>query len=234
MTDELTPEQESVRRLLAEARHDLPAPSEVVTRLDDTLASLVAERGGARPPEAHVPVIDLAARRRRRAGVGLLAAAAVVVGGVALGQGLPRLSGSNDASSSAGGDMATSQDQAPRDDAGSAGEGDSTAPGPESLKSSATGPEVSYPTLSAYDADLDNELLDLRTTDSARSVESGLVRGLKGCGLGGTGQGRRVPAQVDGESGVVIFRRPDADVQRVDLYVCGSSVPVRTLTLPAP
>ena len=40
----LPPEQEAVRRLLADARHDGPPPPDVVARLDETLASLVAER----------------------------------------------------------------------------------------------------------------------------------------------------------------------------------------------
>ena len=108
MTDSprLPPEQEHVRRLLADARHDGPVPPEVVARLDETLASLVSERGGAPleqsgpgPDRATAPVVDLGARRRRTAGIGLLAAAAVVVAGVALGQALPRTAGGDDASS---------------------------------------------------------------------------------------------------------------------------------------
>ena len=40
----LPPEQDAVRRLLADARHDGPPPPDVADRLDETLASLVAER----------------------------------------------------------------------------------------------------------------------------------------------------------------------------------------------
>jgi hypothetical protein len=84
--DELTPAQEQrVRRLLAEARHDEPVPDDVAARLDDVLARLAAERAGS-DHGATAPV-DLAAhaRRRRRLGAGLLvAAAAVVAGGVAV------------------------------------------------------------------------------------------------------------------------------------------------------
>ena len=101
-----TPEQEAVRRLLAESRHDGPTPPEVVARLDEALASLVAERGTdplVSDEPAPARVTDLGARRRRLAGVGLLAAAAVVVAGVALGQALPR-SGDDTAG---GGDAAT-------------------------------------------------------------------------------------------------------------------------------
>ena len=37
----LPPEQEAVRRLLADARHDGPTPPEVVARLDAALSSVV-------------------------------------------------------------------------------------------------------------------------------------------------------------------------------------------------
>ena len=109
MTDPtgLPPEQEAVRRLLADARHDGPIPPGVVARLDAALASLAAERGESSPAEdAPAPVVDLGARRRRAAGIGLLAAAAVVVAGVAIGQGLP-LQGSSDSGSAAGGALDT-------------------------------------------------------------------------------------------------------------------------------
>ena len=82
---ELTPEQESeVRRLLAEARHDEPIPTEVADRLDTVLADLTRDEPGS-PGVA--PVIDLAARRRRRNAAAVLAgAAAVIVAGFAIGQ----------------------------------------------------------------------------------------------------------------------------------------------------
>ena len=74
---ELTPEQESaVRQLLAEARHDVPIPSDVADRLDTVLAGLSRDEPGA-PGVA--PVIDLAARRRRRNAAGVLAGAAAVI-----------------------------------------------------------------------------------------------------------------------------------------------------------
>ncbi|HEU4335933.1 MAG TPA: hypothetical protein VFR45_01340, partial [Nocardioides sp.] len=106
----LPPEQEAVRRLLADARHTAPPPPEVVARLDDTLATLVSQRaaeptagstaeaGDARGDRSPGRVVDLGSRRRRMAGIGLLAAASVVVAGVAIGQALPR----GDDASSAG------------------------------------------------------------------------------------------------------------------------------------
>ncbi len=121
----LPPEQDAVRRLLADARHDGPPPPDVVARLDETLASLVAERsaeltaedtaGAATGHDDRSPgrVVDLGSRRRRVASIGLLAAASVVVAGVALGQALPR--GSNDtADSAAGGQSDTSLAESPR------------------------------------------------------------------------------------------------------------------------
>ncbi|MCD6639528.1 MAG: hypothetical protein LT071_06395 [Nocardioides sp.] len=84
MTQEpLSPDQQAVRQLLGEARHEAPMPPEVVARLDETLASLVAERSPADVAAAVAPVVDLAARRRRRRASLVLAAAAVVVAGVA-------------------------------------------------------------------------------------------------------------------------------------------------------
>ncbi len=231
-----TPEQDAVRRLLAQARHDGPTPPEVVARLDERLASLVSERESLPAPAV---VVDLGARRRRTAGIGLLAAAAVVVAGVALGQALPRTSGGDDAgASSAGSDMVTSQEPGPSDGSADTGGGDAGSgaaeQSPESLKSAASAPEAAYPTLSSADTGLDADLLDLRTSRTPGLAGLDAARTLTGCDLQGVAPGRRVGAQVDGLSGVVVFRRPDGATQQVELYVCGTSRPVRTITLPAP
>src|SRR6478752_190941 len=112
----LPPEQEAVRRLLADARHDGPPPPDVVARLDETLASLVAERSGdpttERDDRSPGRVVDLGSRRRRVASIGLLAAASVVVAGVALGQALPR-GGNDTADSSAGSASDSSMAESP-------------------------------------------------------------------------------------------------------------------------
>jgi hypothetical protein len=232
----LTPEQDAVRRLLADARHDGSTPPEVVARLDETLASLVAERDGAPLPgdgPAPAPVVDLGARRRRTVGLALLAAAAVVVAGVAVGQGLPRMSGGQSDSAAGGGaDTATSQDRELAD--GSDSGAGSAEQSPEALKGTSVAPKASYPTLSSTDPGLDDELLDLRATTNAAAAEPGPARTLGDCDLQGIGGGRRVAAQVDGSSGVVVFRRPDGATQQVELYLCGTPAPVRMLTLPAP
>ncbi len=240
MTDPtgLPPEQEAVRRLLADARHDAPTPPEVVTRLDEALASLHAERV-AGPAADIAPVVDLGARRRRLAGVGLLAAAAVVVAGVALGQGLPGTSGGA-SDSAAGGDAATSQRDLADDSSGnnldSGGAAESQEMAPQSRKSGTPAPLAAYPTLSSDDSDLDEEVLGLRSSayDASAPQASMSAERQTDCDQGGTGRGRRVLAEVDGQAGVVVFRRAVGAAQQVDLYVCGDPQVVRTLTLPAP
>lgn len=243
MTDatDLPPEQEAVRRLLADARHDGPPPAEVVARLDETLAALVADRGAAPPADAPAassertaPVIDLSARRRRLAGVGLLAAASVVVAGVAIGQVLPR--GSGDAGSSAGSDssLAESRTEAEQDVQSDESGADGSELAPELLKSPSATPFAGVPTVSATDPALEQQLVDLRSDATARSQDLGSVDALSSCALPGLGQGRRLVAQVDGRLGVVVFRSPDGGSQQAEVYVCGTPDPVRTLTLPAP
>ncbi|SEC02549.1 hypothetical protein SAMN04489844_1530 [Nocardioides exalbidus] len=236
MTDpDLTPEQEAVRRLLADARHDEPTPPEVVARLDEQLAALVDARATTplvteRPP---APVVDLGARRRRAVGIGLLAAAAVVVAGVGIGQVLP--SGSGDS----GGSTSADSGSADRELADQPAEGGSDAGGsadselaPESQKS--VTPFASSPTVSADDPQLEDELLAARSTAPLSSDASGAPAPGTACDLPALGRGRQVAAEVDGQPGIIVFRRPSGAAQQVELYVCGTPEPVRTLTLLAP
>lgn len=250
MTDSpgLPPEQERVRRLLADARHEGPVPPEVVARLDETLASLVSERAGA-PLETSgpshddsSPVVDLGARRRRRmAGVGLLAAAAVVVAGVAIGQALPRTSGGDSASDSGGAAAGSGgtersfggESDGQSDDSGADSSSGAEAPG--SLKSVAPTPLAGLPAVSLSDPDLADRLLALRGDAVSRSTGQPLTPDVQGtCLMRGIGPGRRLLAQVDGQPGTVVYQPPSGAAQGVAIYVCGSGEPVRTLTLPAP
>lgn len=248
MTDspDLTPEHEAVRRLLADARHDGPTPPEVVARLDETLAGLVADRSSAADDDTTVsegrtaPVVDLAARRRRLVGTGVLAAAAVVVAGVALGQVLPGGQGSDDAGSSAGSaDRSTSS--LAEDDAGAQADGDaggdsssSQEMAPQS-KSASPAPLAAVPTLSSTDAQLADQVEELRATPTSAGAERRQTLDLmRTCALSDLGRGRRVAAQVDGRPGLVLFQPADEATQGVAIYVCGTPEPVRTLTLPAP
>ena len=241
-TPGLTPEQEAVRRLLADARHDAPTPPEVVARLDETLAALVAGRDtgrdtGARDTsdDARAPVVDLAARRRRFASIGLLAASAVVVAGVALGQVLP--GGSDDGATSAdsaGGSSAVESPESQLDSGGTDSEdgpggSELSVPAPQELRS--TAPGADSPSLSTSSDDLDQQLLGLRGTTAKVPLAPDAATA---CETGATGPGRRVLAEVDGQPGLVLLRRPDGAAQQAEVYVCGITDPVRTLTLPAP
>ena len=250
----LPPEQEAVRRLLADARHTAPPPPEVVARLEDTLATLVSQRAAeptagstaerdARDDRSPGRVVDLGSRRRRMAGIGLLAAASVVVAGVAIGQALPRgddassAGSQSDSSPAEAGDAgASSAESDASTDSGSGSGSDSGAgsePTPESLKSSpaTTG---GLPSLSTADADLDAQLLVLRE-DAAGRREAAALDALSGCDIPRPGRSASaVPAEIDGQVGVVVFRRPVEEAQVVELFVCGLAAPARTITLPAP
>jgi hypothetical protein len=255
----LPPEQEAVRRLLADARHDGPPPPDVVTRLDETLASLVSERASeptSEPTSAHTTahddrspgrVVDLGSRRRRVASIGLLAAASVVVAGVALGQALPR-GGSDSGESSAGSQSDTSlaESSEPSEAGGSGadsgtgagsdqGSGAASEAAPESLKSSPATPFAGVPSLSTADADLDDQVLALQAEGPTRRQQLATLDALRGCDVPRPGRAAAlVAAEVDGRAGVVVFRRPVGEAQGVELYVCGEADPVRTITLPAP
>jgi hypothetical protein len=244
MTDasDLPPRQEAVRRLLADARHDGPVPAEVVARLDETLAALVADRGAAgldgapaTSSERTAPVVDLAARRRRRAGIGLLAAASVVVAGVALGQVLPR--GAGDAGSGDDSALAESGAESGTESGTDPVPGDSDAGAelaPESLRSPPATSFAGHPAVSLTDPALARTLVDLRPDAAARTQDLGSVDALGSCALPSLGPGRRLLVQVDGALGVVVFRRPVGGEQQAEIHVCGTPAPVRTLTLPAP
>ena len=106
MTDH---DDESIRRLLASSRVDEPMPPEVVDRLDDVLASLVAERTEKEAPVDLSAERSLRRHRRRRVGLSIAAAAAaVVVAGVGIPQLLNTTDSSQDASTAA--DRASSSD----------------------------------------------------------------------------------------------------------------------------
>lgn len=251
MTDasDLTPEQEAVRRLLADARHDGPPPPEVVARLDDTLAALVAERRDTPADVAtqatDATVTDLGARRRRLAGMGVLAAAAVVVAGVALGQALPRGTGDSADSGASQAESSTGQDAPTEDGGGESGadsDAGSAAEDPSAL-SSELAPDAKRgltdaPRLSALDDDLlDQQLLRLRPSAAPRSrtLDPGGTGLLVDCPVAGIGPGRRAYATLDDVPVVVVYGRPSGDAQPVSIYACGvGEAPLRETVLPAP
>lgn len=233
MTDDergLTPEeQERVRRLLVDARHTEPMPQDVAARLDRVLADLA--RG-----EEVAPVTSLAARRRRRAATMLVAAAAVVVVGIGLGQVLGTGSGSD---SSADRSVPAAQDAPGGSQAESSGAGggaDSLAPS-DGEGQAAKAPEFALrepvqvrPRHFARDAREVQRTLDRigATDDTGRAAHP------FECAPGDWGAGRLVPATYAGQPSVLVFRAVSGDTQVVDLFPCGGSEALRSITLPAP
>lgn len=239
---ELSPEQEAqVRRLLADARHTEPTPDAVVARLDRVLAGLAEE------PAREATVVRLADRRRRAAAM-LLGAAASVVGVVWIGQ-LMTGSGADDAGSSP---TAESADSAVAGSAGESEEESSTEGGadrngalsydltqlrkPYALKSEDFSRDADVlqdqaETLSGYFADDGTA-----PTEAAGSARNGLRRadGRTVCEPGDWGRGQYVAVLYDRAEGWVVLRRPQGDTQVADLFLCGSEVVVRSVTLPYP
>lgn len=117
-------QEEQVRRVLGSLPPEGPLPPEVATRLEATLADLMAERTSA---AFHPSGDELAARRRRRrVTTGLVAAASVAVIGVALGT-IGDLTGSGSDSAQSGEAVfdsgAAAPEAAPQDSAGGADAG---------------------------------------------------------------------------------------------------------------
>jgi len=229
--DDLTPEQQEVRRLLADVRHDEPMPDPVVARLERVLEVLAEE------PVRVAPVTELATRRRRAASL-LLAAAAVVAIGVGVSQVVDTGTGSAESLSSADRDEAgdAEQDTAARDvtepeQPTDEDDGGAQAPTESQVDERA----VPYADLSrdAYSEDVS------ALREDAASL--GLLSGLSAYSAAGAtclsddwGEGTFVPVRYAGIPAVLVFRRALGDTQVADLFLCGDSEPHRSVTLPAP
>lgn len=239
---ELTPTEEQIRALLADARLDEPMPADVAARLEGVLADL----GDETVPASVAPLPDHAARHRRRLRNLVLAAAAVVVVGVGSTQ--IDLPGGGDADS---GTAAHDQSDALRSESGGDAAASAPAPGPLVLHSDTFERQVRrYALLQRRLASLD--LSALRddssapaapdSTGPAGSAETGAGAALESraegyaarCAAGGLGRGRKVPARYDGQAAVLVVRPPEAGERRVDLYLCGAGGPTRSTTVPAP
>lgn len=247
---ELTPEgEEQIRALLAGARHTEPIPAEVAARMDEVLAGLAEEAQPATETAtepAAVPaatsVTPLAGRRRRRTGVLLAAACAVVVAGVAVRgwEGSGGGGGSSADSSvvsaerngdAAGGARANEEDQpkaAPRASSGDKLQGDRPAKdrSPEALVDSVgSAPQVHLRTFAR-----DAQALAPVSASAAKPYAAKSV-----CpGSDSWGNGDRVTVAYRGATAVLVYRPALEGTQRVDLFVCGESEPVRSATIHAP
>jgi hypothetical protein len=235
---ELSPEQERVRRLLAEARVEAPMPDDVVARLDRVLARLADEEDDDDAPS----LVDLAARRRRKAATLLVAAAAVVAVGVGAGQLLPGAGLSGDD---------TAAESAPEPASGDGNDVTVDQDGPEgafSARLAQSGPQRVRPDHFADDVARLRVPAMAEATSPAGSgqasspVEEGLNLGSASSQFSGFvcdpapswGPGDLVAVRYSGVPAVLAFRPPAGDTQVVDLLECGTAAILRSVTLPAP
>lgn len=232
MTDEqYSAEQEQVRRLLAEARHDQPMPDDVAARLDRVITDLADE------PRRSATVVRLADRRRRAARM-LVAAAAVVAVGVGGAQFLQSMGGASESASTAGGaadEPMAAEEAAPQDSAGGESELTAEPTRPFELRSQRFSRDAAA--LQAITGDLD---ADGESSESPRggamsyADDSSLRRAAKQavCEPGDWGRGGFFAVVYDGTPGWMVLRPPAGDTQVADLFLCGSEQAVRSVTLP--
>jgi hypothetical protein len=227
---ELTPQQEDqVRRLLAEARHDDPIPADVADRLDRALVALSRD-------EPDVPgragVVDLAARRRRRNAAALLAgAAAVIVAGFAVGQAVD-VSGSDSDAGSANESVARDQssDQSGGQSSGLAG---SPEPGEDAGGELAAAPPLQLSSKHLA-RDLTEQLPAAASGNSTRDTAPEALRSF-GCATAppaAYGPGTFFAAYYDGLPAVVALRPPTDRTQQADVLECETGAKLSSVTLP--
>ncbi|WP_203337647.1 hypothetical protein [Nocardioides limicola] len=248
-----TPDEELVRRALAQARHTEPMPAEVLARMQETLTGLGAE------PVA--TVTELRARRRRRTAMtGLVAAAAVVVAGVGIGSQWGSLSG---------GDGLTTAAEAPaaeRDVAEEADDGATEPASPQYYQAAWVITEESFAedaarlrgqivnlssgqALGLGGSPFDEGYADQPEADEDHTAIPGSDAGqrtlregrmsadaLKACAdqMRAAARGDSVPVSWYGTPGWLWYLPPTDGGQVVNLIVCGEPEPVLSTVLPAP
>lgn len=232
--DDLTPEEEQVRRLLADARHSEPIPDDVAARLDEVLTGLQEHPAPVVRTSSSGADLD-AAHRRRRVRSWVLAAAAVVVLGVGFNQvdwnGLS--AGDGDSASTDAGAEIAAEAEAPA--AAEATDGDrNLRTAVRRLSSERFGEEVELLRATRATLTSDQAPLAASQSDGLDVLEDGEAEYSVVCDLGRLGPGRAVPVRYDGERGWLVFRVPEGDTQVVDLYLCGRDEPTRSVTLPVP
>jgi hypothetical protein len=236
--DDLTPTDEQVRRLLADARYTEPMPADVADRLDGVLAGLQESHHDdpvVRPLRRSAADIA-AAERRRRVRNWLVAAAAVVVVGVGVNQvDWSGMSSSGDDAESSNSDAGVAAE--------SGGDEDAEAPSAASQRYQA---RWRMPRLHLSAERFGDQVSKFRTDDSAdfgeltSTTDSYLADGNAAqeyspvCDVGDLGRGYVVPVKYDDERAWLVFRKPEGESQVVDLYVCGRDDPTRSITLPTP
>lgn len=204
----MTPDEELVRRLLADARADEPMPADVVARLDGVLDDLATERR---------PVTSLRRRRdvrRRRWLTGLAAAAAVAVGGITLQSVRPAGTGMSD-SFSAG------------SEAESRAESDS---GGGSERASEEVGELHRATLAV---DVRRVVRRLSTPSPALVSPLNPDPAPFVCAVAEWGPGRTAPVRLDGREAMLVLRPSVAGRRTAQVLECGSARVLASVRLPS-
>lgn len=241
------PQQEAVRRLLAQARATEPAPPAVVARLDAVLAQLADEGPHAvdpPPPPAtrsdHATVVDLGAQRRRRVRGLLGAAAAVVVLGIGVTQvvDLTGEQGSDDSSAAS----ETADDAGADSDAGGSTAAEPARPPGSQAPESLTGATLPRTVPEVARRGFRDSVVRLRDADFATSLDDRTPLGaaeltsdpLFVCPPTVWGPGRLVPVSYTGAPAVLVYRPATGDTQSVELLQCGTGAVLRSVVIPFP
>jgi len=228
--DGLTPEQEEVRRLLAEARHVDLMPDDVVDRLDQVLAGLTTESGDDRVAAPAASVVSLASRRRHRAKTALVAAAAVVAVGIGLGQVIgDGVGGGGGADSTAASSAQERESSADRDVDGLDARAQEYLVVTEPLP---VRPEHFSSDVRRIRGDLRSLVAD-QTSKSPPALSSSPPEDYA-CAAASSGPGALVPVRYGSRRGVLLFEPVRGDSQVVKLFACGNAEALRSVTLPAP
>lgn len=236
-------QQEAVRRLLAEARHDEPMPAGVAARLDDVVSGLSAARqgggdvvglregSGPTPGSAGIaPGSSAGDDRPRRWPAYLLSAAAVVAIGFGVTQVLPDDT-DNGADTTSAGEKAEVAPDAP-DKAQDVAPTESMGEPPTQDLNKSPDPSLAAPPLPdipglapAEQAASDATKLDRRY--AARLSRRCLPDDVP------TASALR-PATYRGKEAVVVYLPPGDAERRVEVYVCGSTSddPAATSSVP--
>ena len=230
--DGLSPEQEEVRRLLADARHAGPMPDDVVDRLDRVLAGLATDPAEDTDDDrVATPVVSLASRRRRRATSMLVAAAAVVAVGIGLGQVIgDGVGGGGSADSTA----ASSESRADR-----GVDGPDPAGGDARVQEYLVVTEPLPVRPEHFSSDVRRIRRNLRSlvvdqTSTRPPALSSSPPEDDACAADSAGPGALVPVRYGSQRGVLLFGPVRGDSQVVELFACGNPEALRSVTLPAP
>jgi hypothetical protein len=206
--------------------------------MDRVLAGLGDETPAAEPPRrAESNVIPIAPQRRRRAAQLLVAAAAIVLGGVAVSQYWhPSSSSSSASADSAGTDQPENSLNSGGLKSGDTGN-DSKLDAPQTPNSSEdlTKARVRHDRLVVRPQHFSDDALAGRRLLSKKSAPTaGEFASLSDCGVDAGHHAELLAALYQGAPAALLYRHAQDSAQIVDLFVCGSTTPIRTTTLPVP